>query len=143
MRYLLESYSFYERVFNMGDLHEKSPIKNQVGGVFIPVRDIEKARDWYSRILGLSPEGDILFEHLYLIPMNGPVVILDQMPMWGGNEPGGAPSYKTPAFMFQTDDIYASYQFMKHNNVELVTEIQSEKWFVFKDPDGNLLMVCK
>ncbi|MEX2461684.1 MAG: VOC family protein [Paenibacillaceae bacterium] len=127
----------------MSDLHVQSSIKNQVGGVFIPVRDIEKARDWYCKILGVSSDGDILFGHLYLLPMDGPDVILDQMPMWGGKEPEGPPTYKTPAFMFQTDDIYASYQFMKNNEVELVTEIQSEKWFVFRDPDGNLLMVCK
>ncbi len=127
----------------MRNLHVQSPIKNQVGGVFIPVRDIKKAKDWYCKILGVPSDGDILFEHLYLLPMNGPDVILDQMPMWGGNEPSGPPTYKTPAFMFQTDDIYASYQFMKDNEVELVTDIQSEKWFVFRDPDGNLLMVCK
>jgi catechol 2,3-dioxygenase-like lactoylglutathione lyase family enzyme len=127
----------------MSDLNVQSPIKNRVGGVFIPVRDIEKARDWYCRILGVSSDGDILFGHLYLLPMDGPVVILDQMPMWGGNVPEGPPTYKTPAFMFQTDDIYASYQFMNNNEVELVIEIHSEKWFVFRYPDGNLLIVSK
>jgi catechol 2,3-dioxygenase-like lactoylglutathione lyase family enzyme len=127
----------------MSDLQVKSPIKNHVGGVFIPVKEIEKARDWYCKILGVSSDGDILFGHLYILPMDGPDVILDQMPMWGGKEQEGPPTYKTPAFMFQTDDIDASYQFMKNNEVELVTEIQSEKWFVFRDPDGNLLMVCK
>jgi catechol 2,3-dioxygenase-like lactoylglutathione lyase family enzyme len=127
----------------MSDSNVQSPIKNQVGGVFIPVRNIEKARDWYCKILGVPSDGDILFGHLYLLPMDGLAVILDQMPMWGGNELEGPPTYKTPAFMFQTDDIHESYQFMQNNEVELVTEIQSEKWFVFKDPDGNLLMVCK
>ena len=53
----------------MIDLHVESPIKNQVGGVFIPVRDIEKARDWYCKILGVSSDGDILFGHLYLLPI--------------------------------------------------------------------------
>jgi hypothetical protein len=33
------------------------------------------------------------------------------MPMWGGKEPGGAPSIQTPAFMFIMDDIQASYAF--------------------------------
>lgn len=27
-----------------------SPIKNKVGSIFIPVRDIEKSRSWYCRV---------------------------------------------------------------------------------------------
>lgn len=32
---------------------------------------------------------------------------------------------------------------MKSRNVELVTEIENGHWFNFKDPDGNVIMVCK
>lgn len=125
------------------ELHVQSPIKNRISTVFLPVRNIERARGWYCKMLGLAAEGEILFGHLYVLPMEGVSLVLDQMPMWGGDKPDGPPAYQTPAFMFQTDDIQAAYQFMKANNVELVTEIQGEQWFVFKDPDGNLLMVCK
>lgn len=127
----------------MSESKIQSPIKNKVGGVFIPVRDIKKARDWYSKILGITPDDDIMFGHLYSLPMEGTGVIIDTMPEWGGKDLGGPPTYKTPAFMFQTDDIHASYKFMKDNGVELVNGIQSEQWFAFRDPDGNLLMVCK
>lgn len=46
-----------------------NPILNEVGTVFIPVKDIKKARDWYCDILGLITDGDILYDHLYVIPM--------------------------------------------------------------------------
>lgn len=46
-----------------------NPIINQIGTVFVPVRNIEKARDWYCNIFGLPVTDEILFGHLYVIPM--------------------------------------------------------------------------
>jgi catechol 2,3-dioxygenase-like lactoylglutathione lyase family enzyme len=53
-----------------------TPIKNRVGGVSVPVRDVEKARAWYNRILGLEG-GKILFGHVYCPPMAGIGLVLD------------------------------------------------------------------
>src|SRR5690348_8104984 len=110
-----------------------SPIKNRIGGAFIPVRDIEKARDWYCKILGIPADCEIMNGHLCPLPMEGSGVILDTMPLWGGKEASGVPTFKTPAFTFLTDDLQASYQFMQDNQVELVTQIEHDHWFVFKD----------
>lgn len=119
-----------------------SPIRSHINAVFIPVRDIEKAREWYGRILGVTP-GVVQFGHLSTLPTEGTCgIILDTMPMWGGKNPGGAPTYQVPAFMFKTDDIQAAYRFMQENGVELVTGIEGH-WFVFRDPDGNHLMICQ
>lgn len=41
-----------------------NPILNEVGTIFIPVKDIQKARDWYCDVLGLPADGDILYDHL-------------------------------------------------------------------------------
>ena len=82
-----------------------SPIMNKIGSVFIPVKDIEQARDWYCSLLGLNPDCEIMNGHLCPLPMDGAGVILDTMPMWGGQEPGGAPAIQTPAFMFLTKDL--------------------------------------
>jgi catechol 2,3-dioxygenase-like lactoylglutathione lyase family enzyme len=69
----------------------KTPIKNRIGGVFIPVRDIEKAKKWYSKILGLEG-GEIYFGHIYTAPMDGTAgLILDTMPKWR-DENGNIPS---------------------------------------------------
>jgi hypothetical protein len=121
----------------------QSPIKNKVGSIFVPVRDIEKSREWYCMLLGLPADCPILNGHLCPLPMDGAGVILDTMPMWGGQEPGGAPHTKTPAFMLLTNDLQASYKFAQENNVNLVTEIEHDHWFVIKDPDGNLLMITR
>jgi predicted enzyme related to lactoylglutathione lyase len=121
-----------------------TPLLKRTGASFVPVRDIEKARDWYCRIMGIPAESvNIMSGHLCSLPVEGSGIILDTMPMWGGKEPGGPPTFQTPAFMLLTDDLAASYTFMKEQGAELVTEIEYDHWFAFRDPDGNLLMVCK
>ncbi|ANS74203.1 glyoxalase [Paenibacillus yonginensis] len=113
------------------------PILNEIGTVFIPVSDIEAARDWYSGILGVQPEGEIQFGHLYVLPMKGTSIVLDSK-IYAEDR-----IYKTPAFHLNTPDIEAAYSFMKDMKVDLITGIEHNHWFNFKDPDGNLLMVCK
>jgi len=120
----------------------RTPIKNRIGGVFIPVRNLEKAKEWYRKILGLE-RGEEYFDHIFVAPMEGTAgLILDAMPKWR-KEDGDISTYQVPSIQFLTDNIQAAYQFMKENDVELVTEIQDDFYFVFKDPDGNLLMICK
>jgi catechol 2,3-dioxygenase-like lactoylglutathione lyase family enzyme len=122
-----------------------SPIKNKVGNLFIPVRDIEKSRAWYCRVLGLNvSDAPIRSGHLCPLPMTSGVgLILDTMPRWGGDAPDGPPRFETPAFMLMTDDLEDSLRYMKELGAELVTEIEHDHWFVVKDPDGNLLMICR
>lgn len=55
-----------------------SPIKNKLNGVFIPVSNIEKARDWYCKLFDLPNDGELFFGHIYVLPMLGAVdIILD------------------------------------------------------------------
>ncbi|MBT2760635.1 MULTISPECIES: VOC family protein [Paenibacillus] len=123
---------------------QASPIKNKVGSIFIPVRDIERSRSWYCRVLGIAEDDcQVMNGHLCPLPMEGTGVILDTMPKWGGDQPGGAPSIDTPAFMLLTEDLEGSLAYMKKLGVELVTEIEHNHWFVVKDPDGNKLMICR
>lgn len=51
--------------------------------------------------------------------------------------------FRVPAFQLATDDIEQAYAYMQSLNVEMVTGIENGHWFNFKDPDGNVLMVCK
>ncbi|MDD0820686.1 MULTISPECIES: VOC family protein [Bacillus cereus group] len=120
----------------------RTPVKNRISDVFIPVRNLEKAKEWYIKILGLEG-GEEYFGHIFVLPMEGTAgLVLDAMPKWR-KEDGDISTYQVPSIQFLTDDIQAAYQFMKENNVELVTEIQDNFYFVFKDLDGNLLMICK
>jgi catechol 2,3-dioxygenase-like lactoylglutathione lyase family enzyme len=116
-----------------------SLILNKVGAIFIPVSDIRKAREWYCSILALEPNHDIISGHLCCIPMenNGLNLVLDSKIYTEDSY------FRTPMFHFNTDDIHESYKFMKARGVELVTEIEHGHWFNFKDPDGNMLMICK
>jgi catechol 2,3-dioxygenase-like lactoylglutathione lyase family enzyme len=114
-----------------------SPIMNQIGTVFIPVRNIEKARDWYCDILGLKVEGEIQFGHLFVIPMEGTDIVLDSK-IYAQDK-----VFTTPAFHFNTENIQEAYRFMREKGVHLISDIQHNHYFNFKDPDGNLLMVCK
>lgn len=120
-----------------------SPIQRKVSSIFIPVRNVEKAKTWYCKILGIPETGKVEFGHLYVLSMEGTDVILDEMPMWSGSDEEGVSPYSALAFMFRTGDIYASYNFMKEMGAELVTEVENYQWFVFKDPDGNHIMVCQ
>lgn len=114
-----------------------NPILNQIGTVFIPVSNIEEARNWYCDILGLPIDGEILFGHLYVLPMNGTGIVLDSKIYSEDN------IFKTPLFHLNTNNIEQAYEYMNGKNVELTTEIEHNHWFNFKDLDGNILMVCK
>lgn len=114
-------------------------IFNQAGAIFIPVSNIKRAREWYCSILHLEPAYEIIAGHLCCIPFdnNGLNLVLDSRIY---NEEA---IYRNPAFHFNTDDIHKAYNFLKERNVELVTGIENGHWFNFKDPDGNILMVCR
>jgi catechol 2,3-dioxygenase-like lactoylglutathione lyase family enzyme len=114
-----------------------NPILNQIGTIFIPVSNIKKARNWYCDILGIPADGEILYDHLYIVPMIGTGIVLDSKIYSEDN------IFKTPAFHLNTNDIKQAYEYMRGKNIELTTEIEHNQWFNFKDPDGNHLMVCK
>jgi catechol 2,3-dioxygenase-like lactoylglutathione lyase family enzyme len=115
----------------------KSPIQNEVGAIFVPVSDIEKARDWYCDLLGVPADGEIPGGHLYVLPMNHARVVLDSKIY------SEEAVFHVPAIHFNTEDIQAAYTFMQEKEVEIVSEIQFDHFFNFKDPDGNLLMICQ
>ncbi|KHE71990.1 VOC family protein [Halobacillus sp. BBL2006] len=113
------------------------PILNHIGTVFIPVKNIVHGRDWYCDLLGISPDGEILFGHIYVIPMKGTGIVLDSKIYSEEN------LIKTPLFHLDTEDIEAAYRYIKGKGIQLVTEIQHEHYFNFQDPFGNQLMICK
>lgn len=108
----------------------------EIGTVFVPVRDIEEARDWYCGVLGVPAEDKILFDHLYILPKVGAGLVLDSKIY----SPDAV--FRVPAFHFNTSDIRAAHEFMKGRGAEL-TEVTDDQWFNFRDPDGNVLMICQ
>jgi predicted enzyme related to lactoylglutathione lyase len=108
--------------------------------VFVPVSDMDRAIEWYSRLLDLPIQKTSHHGTIYDLPMQGDVgLILDS------TKPSVSNSSQ-PLFFFWTDDIQQSYQFLKENQVEIVREVEnigSVSTLTFKDPDSNLLMVCQ
>ncbi|WP_409254205.1 VOC family protein [Bacillus sp. SCS-153A] len=115
----------------------KSPLINKVGVIFIPVSDIEKARDWYCDLFGFPADGEIMFGHLYALPMQDTGVILDSK-IYSEEY-----TFKAPAFHINTDNIHEAHTFIKEKEVKWVSAIQHDHFFTFQDPDGNHLMVCQ
>ncbi|OEH93546.1 VOC family protein [Bacillus solimangrovi] len=113
------------------------PIIKQISTIFIPVSDIEKARDWYCDLLGLPSDGEILFEHLYILSMDGTNIVLDNKIYSEDN------IFKTPLFHFNTKNINDAFEYVKSKKIEITTNIENGHWFNFKDRDGNILMICQ
>lgn len=116
-----------------------SPVRNEIGVVFIPVGDMVRARAWYGRLFGIelgepSHEGGICE-----VPMEGSAgVLLD------ANRPVTEHSVQ-PLCFFWTDDMAATLDHLHALGAEItsdVTDIGSVSFIRFHDPDGNPLMVC-
>ncbi|WP_433750999.1 VOC family protein [Paenibacillus amylolyticus] len=116
----------------------EKPVLNQVRGVFIPVSNIENARDWYCRLLGLPTDGEIFFGHIYVLPMEGGTNIVLDSKMYSVES-----IHNVPVIQLASDDIEKSYKLLQAQHVEIITEIQNNHWFNIKDPYGNVLMVCE
>lgn len=115
-----------------------NPVQNKVGCIFIPVSNLEKARDWYCNLLDLPADGDIIYGHLYILPMQGASNIVLDSKIYSPEK-----VIQVPFIQLVTADIEASYAYMKEHNVELLTNIENGHWFNIKDPDGNVLMICQ
>jgi predicted enzyme related to lactoylglutathione lyase len=116
-----------------------NPIRNQIGMVFIPVSDMERAIGWYSQLFGLPVAATSHEGKIYDLRMAGDTALL-----LDGHK--AVVNSSQPLAAFWTDDIHAAYAFLKRSGVELVSapdDIGSVTTLVFKDPDGNLLMVCQ
>ncbi|WP_219836789.1 hypothetical protein [Paenibacillus sp. R14(2021)] len=52
-------------------------------------------------------------------------------------------TYQTPSAMLPTGDLEGAYRFMQEQGVELASAIEHNHWFVFRDPNSNMLMVVR
>ncbi|MGF6252931.1 VOC family protein [Ensifer sp. LBL] len=44
---------------------------------------------------------------------------------------------------FDTEYVAAATSHARALGVEIVMPVQSEQWFTIRDPDGNVLMICR
>ena len=124
----------------MSEPQPRSPVQNRIGVVFIPVSDMARARQWYGRLFGIdlgepSHDGGICD-----VPMAGDAgLLLD------ANRPVTEHSVQ-PLCFFWTDDMLGTLAHLRALDAGIdsdVTDIGSVSFVRFRDPDGNLLMICE
>jgi len=107
---------------------------------FLCVRDIRQAMNRYSSLFGFSiKEENFLFDHLYFMD-NG--VILDSVGMEGRPVPEWLPvSLKlASADIDKTKTQLEELGFTISYGIDRGPKVS---WLLFKDPDGNTLMMCQ
>ena len=118
-----------------------SPVLNKLGAVFIHVTDMKRAIAWYSDLLGLPVRSSSHEGTIYDLEMDGGTgVILDS------NHKGERSVNQKTQFFFETCDLQASYEWVTGKGIEIVTGIEVHEnisFFTFRDPDGNVLMICE
>ncbi len=108
----------------------------RIDTVFLRVRNLEKAIDWYTRELGLT----LRWKQPGLACLNLGETPLTLMEV----AEGFVPVTEAP-FNFYAPDIEAAHRRLKEAGAVVDDEITDEpgvRWFSFTDPDGNRLEVC-
>jgi len=117
-----------------------SPIQNQIGSVFVPVSDMQRAITWYSELFRLQAAETSHEGTTYDVPMAGETgLILD-----ANRDP--VTNSSQPLCFFWTENLETAHAFLQQRGVEItsdVTDIGSASFLAFRDPDGNPLMVCQ
>ncbi|REE91399.1 hypothetical protein A8990_105104 [Paenibacillus taihuensis] len=113
----------------------KHPIKPFMPAVFVPVRDLKQATEWYASLLDrhIAPQ-DAQFEHgIYIFEFEGGVQLILDSNIWGGGK---------PVIMFDTDDIHAASAFCDSHPHESRTEVFIDEFVsVFTVNDDT--MICR
>ncbi|MDF2719446.1 MAG: glyoxalase/bleomycin resistance protein/dihydroxybiphenyl dioxygenase [Paenibacillus sp.] len=118
-----------------------SPIMNRIGGVFLHVRDMNRAIKFHSEVLGLPYRevGSGQEDSIYDLKMSsGTGVLLDDNRFRHGED------YEA-LFMLNTRDVEGAKRYLESKGVQLFTDIESPggiAFFTVKDPDGNVIMIC-
>jgi uncharacterized protein len=120
------------------------PIESRVDTIFIHVTDLERSIKWYSELLGLEVREGSFSGPVYTLHMGAgrPGITLDNHSF--DEEYTFIPSNQ-PLFNISAADIDEAFKKVKQMGAEIVTGVITHPdmaEFSFKDPDGNILMVC-
>jgi predicted enzyme related to lactoylglutathione lyase len=115
-------------------------VQANINGHFLYVRDIRQAMNMYSSLFGLPiKEENFLFGHLYFMD-NG--VILDSDEMEGRPIPEWLPVSLKLASM-DIDKTKAHLEELGFKISYGIDRGPNVSWLLFKDLDGNTLMMCQ
>jgi predicted enzyme related to lactoylglutathione lyase len=101
---------------------------------------MQQAIHWYSELLGLQVQSASHEGTIYILPMEGGSELLLDSNM------NNRENNNKTQFFFETKNLIESYKFIKNKGIEIVTKIEVHEnisFFTFRDPDGNVLMICE
>ena len=117
---------------------------NKIHHVAVICSDYEKSKDFYVRILGLTPINEVYREERDSYKLDLAVNGQYQIELFSFPTPAERPSYPEAAGLrhlaFEVDDIDEAVQYMTNHqvNVEVVRvdPVTNKKFTFFADPDG-------
>jgi catechol 2,3-dioxygenase-like lactoylglutathione lyase family enzyme len=111
----------------------------RIDTVFIKVRDLDKAVEWYTKILGLKLRWKNDEGGYAAIEMGGaPITFVVE------KDSEKFKPYEDAPFIIYARDIVEAHNSLHSQNVEVgaIETLYDSKWFWFKDQDGNVERVC-
>jgi predicted enzyme related to lactoylglutathione lyase len=114
------------------------PIKNHLNSIIIPVKDLKRATEWYSKFLGYPIKRERLNGGpIYWFEMGeGTDILLDD-----NRNNQDLPTF--PTLMFKVSNVYDAYALIKEKQIDIVREIQHDHYFMIKDIENNTIILCK
>jgi len=117
---------------------------NKIHHVAVICSDYEKSKDFYVRILGLTPINEIYREERDSYKLDLAVNGQYQIELFSFPAPAERPSYPEAAGLrhlaFEVDDIEVAVQFMTNHQVNVedvrVDPVTNKRFTFFADPDG-------
>jgi catechol 2,3-dioxygenase-like lactoylglutathione lyase family enzyme len=119
-------------------------MKLEIQHVEVHVSDIEKAREFYVRQLGLEVLKEIPTLHLLALKAGGV-----RISIFGGYEPNEAPFAKKASthIIFRTDDLDATIHELESRGVVFIGQVFEAPGFIRDistlDPDGNVVEIAE
>ncbi|MGX9135036.1 VOC family protein [Rummeliibacillus sp. JY-2-4R] len=120
-----------------------SPIARKVNNVFIHVSNLRKSAEWYSDLLGIPFDTNVVKSPVYNIPITAETGLTLDDHTFDPNFTLNPSNHVL--FNFFVKDIDEAYNFIKNKGIEVVREIErigDFAYFNFQDLDGNVLMIC-
>jgi predicted enzyme related to lactoylglutathione lyase len=113
------------------------PIKNHLNSIVIPVQNLNRATEWYSKLLGypIKPERQDGGPIYWFEMDNGTGILLD-------DNRNNQDLSSFPTFMLKASNIHEAYSFIQERKIEVVREIQFDHFCMIKDIEDNTIMIC-
>jgi lactoylglutathione lyase len=125
---------------------EKEKSKLNLGFVVLYVDDMDRARTFYTEVLGLTVVEEVSSPTFVTLRPSGGSLVALQDRAAARFPPGQEPHPGTMELSFEADDVDGTWHRWQEQGVELVSEpvdLSFGRYFMAKDPDGHYLSVYR